>query len=80
MPARKTADVATIKAQANKALTDETARHWQHEAHGTAGARAYRMGVAAVLESILMDTGNYRGFRFADGASGKLDETLREYY
>jgi len=77
---KKTIHVATVKESANRALNDETAIYWQTKNHGEAGARAYRQGVAAVLESVLHATGNYRGFRFTDGAQGDYDESLREYH
>jgi hypothetical protein len=41
--------------------------------------------MACVLETVLMDTGNYRGFRYLDAVfeSGNLvsgDESRREYF
>jgi hypothetical protein len=60
--ARKTIDVEQVKAKANKALNDPTARYWQESTYGPHGAQAYRQGVIAVLETVLMDTGNYKGY------------------
>lgn len=49
---RKTVSVDVIKAQCNLILrTSEM-------------SAAYRQGIAEVVSSILMDTGNYRGFRY----------------
>lgn len=50
--ARKTVSVEAIKAQCNLILrTNEM-------------SAAYRQGIAEVVSSILMDTDNYRGFRY----------------
>lgn len=68
--ARKTIDVETVKASVNRALAVE--------AEGN--DPQFRNGVAAVLEMILMDTGNYKGFRFTDGANGRKDHTRRVYH
>ena len=65
--ARKTADVQAIKQKANHYLASER--------FTTAEMRA---GVASLLEVILHDTGNYKGFRYLDGAEG--DQTRRAYY
>jgi hypothetical protein len=39
-----------------------------------------RMGIAVFLEGILVETGNYHGFRHIDGKSGYADDTRRQYY
>lgn len=78
--ARKTADVDSIKASANKALNDPDTLRFQDEHHGVSGAVAYREGIAAVLESVLFDTGNYAGFRWTDGEYGRDDHSKRFYF
>lgn len=39
-----------------------------------------RIAVSVLLESVLMDAGNYHGFQFTDGEHGRLDDTRRAYY
>jgi hypothetical protein len=39
-----------------------------------------RTALAVLLESVLMETGNYSGFRFTDGNNGDTDRTRRHYY
>jgi hypothetical protein len=79
--ARKTIDVEQVKDKANKALSDPDTQANQVRYQGGEGrAVAYRQGVAAVLESVLMDTGNYKGFEFTDGNNGRTDMSKRRYY
>lgn len=78
--ARKTINVDTVKVAANRALSDPDVQANQERYHGKRGAIAYRQGVAAVLESVLMDGGNYHGFQFTDGNSGRDDHTKRRYF
>ena len=68
--ARKTVNVDQILFKANRALATM--------AEGN--DPQFRNGVIAMLESILMDTGNYHGFRWTDGANGRHDHTRRFYY
>jgi hypothetical protein len=39
-----------------------------------------REAIAIVLSRALMDTGNYRGYRYIDGNEGKTDDSRRQYY
>ena len=39
-----------------------------------------RLAVASMLETLLMATGNYKGFCFTDGKGGKFDHSRRQYY
>jgi hypothetical protein len=39
-----------------------------------------RRGQAGVLERVLFDTDNYRGFRNTDGHHGDMDDSLRFYF
>jgi len=55
---RKTVDVQAIRAKINARLADE--------ATGTVP----RMALATLLESVLMDTGNYRGFNYLGWLNG----------
>lgn len=66
---RKTAEVAQIKQKANHYLA------WP----STEITPDMRKGVASLLETILMDTNSYAGFRYLDGWPCK-DESRREYY
>jgi hypothetical protein len=72
--ARKTIDVQTVKEHINKALATVY----------VGNTPDYRRGLAAVLDDVLMTTGNYRGFRYLHDAAplidGQSDETRREYY
>lgn len=53
---------------------------------GSTCSPAERIGMASVLESVLHDTGNYRGFRYLDakfdenGVCFSGDESRRGYY
>jgi hypothetical protein len=74
--ARKTIDVEQVKASVNHALNDSDALYWQEHSHGVEGAKAYRMGVIAVLESVLTKTGNYAGY---SEPADLVDGTRRRY-
>ena len=52
MTTRKTISVSSLKQKVNKMLALSTGRHSE------------RFGMIQVLESILHETGNYRGFRY----------------
>ena len=78
--ARKTADVMQIRRHVNRALSHAPALMAQEEQYGEEGARAYRAGVIAVLETVLFDTGNYHGYQCTDGQQGKRDESIRRYF
>jgi hypothetical protein len=79
---RKTIDVATIKDKANIALAVES----------EGNTPDFRRGIFTMLESILMDTGNYKGFQYTNltpemkNEEGYLlpgepkDDTRRRYY
>lgn len=48
-------------------------------------AQAYRTALSGLLESVLMETGNYRGFVFLDHTKARepgdpTDETRRRYF
>lgn len=53
---RKTIDVQKMKEYANEVLQSST---WSPE---------FRFGIITMVERILMDSGNYRGFRYLDSA------------
>lgn len=67
--ARKTVDVASIKALANTILasggTDDAAKSVRH-------------GVILMVEQLLLDADNYKGFRYLPCADN-TDGTVREY-
>lgn len=77
---RKTIDVEAVKASANKALSDPATTARQDKTWGEAQAVAFRTGIAMVLETVLTDTGNYKGFRYADLDHGNTDSSKRAYY
>ena len=86
--ARKTIDVETVKLRANRALTD-AAPH-QNETMGATCAQIFRQGIAVVLEDVLHESGNYRGFQYADPngqrnergflIEGTYDDSIRRYF
>lgn len=77
MKARKTVPVEDVKTLANKMLANSADEVTQG-----------REAIAVMLEHILMDTGNYHGFRYLPGVmdfstdppSVVGDETRRAYY
>ena len=79
MPKRKTIDVEALKEHANKMLRDSVDEV-------TEG----RISVAVFIEWVLMETGNYKGFRYLPGvyeydyetltATLIGDEARRQYY
>jgi hypothetical protein len=80
MAKRKTISVEDIRIKANRALSDPVVTARQDATFGEARAALYRTGIAQVLETVLFDTGNYHGFRYADHNRGLTDHTKREYY
>jgi len=69
MSVRKTIRVSDLTAKINKMI-----------AATPDNFTAERLALATLLESVLMDTGNYHGYRHTDGARGTLDDTRRSYY
>jgi hypothetical protein len=73
---RKTVDVSTLKYLSNNILTaqpDDTVYT----------SYAYKLGVIAILENVLHDTDNYKGFMFLDPDNSKPDTpgyVRRKYY
>jgi hypothetical protein len=73
--ARKTVPVEDVKRNANRMLrnSDETVKDG-------------RIGVYMLLERVLFDTGNYKGYKYispnddASNIAGELDDTRRFYY
>ena len=85
---RKTIDVAVVRDKANHYLahTEDECRvlGWNN-----ADMRSRRMGVASLLETVLLDTGNYHGFGYVRRGgepeateniqSGNYDDSRRFY-
>jgi len=69
MATRKTVQVADLRAKVNRMLADSAA-----------DAAGGRVALAVMLESVLLDTGNYKGFRFTDGNAGNTDGSRRFYF
>lgn len=65
---RKTIEVAKVLALANAAFRNSAPDR-----------KEAREGIASLLEAVLMETGNYKGFRYLEGWPTD-DETRREYY
>lgn len=87
--ARKTVAVAFVRDRVH--AMSERADGFKLPGHPSAARpmtpeEAFRMGANTILEMILFDTGNYRGFGYRDmttDADGKPvipDETRRVYY
>lgn len=66
---RKTIPVERVREMANAMLENSTDPK-----------RDARFGVAHLLEQVLMETGNYKGFGFEDGMDGRRDASRRRYY
>ena len=66
---RKTLEVSVLRDKINQMLADS-------DDDKTEG----RTVLALVLEFVLMESGNYSGFRFTDFSNGNLDATRRYYY
>lgn len=88
---RKTVAVADLKERANRMLAasadaeDEMGAVPAHRRNDWTAdwleqAAGVRIGVAFLIEQVLMDTGNYRGFKCTDGANGQVDRTRKEFY
>lgn len=78
--ARKTVDVEDVREVANKMLASKDSAY-----RGTPEENAgYRLGVAALLEWVLHESGNYAGYGYQRGnhpaINGKADETRRVYH
>lgn len=64
--ARKTFNVADLKARINRRLELSTC------------APEVRRGMASVLEEILHDSGNYKGFQLLESANGRYEQQGNE--
>lgn len=69
MAKRKTYDVDTLRIDVNAMIADSAE-----------SAREGRIALAVMLENVLMKTGNYHGFRYADGDLGRRDDSRRVYF
>lgn len=86
---RKTVKVSELRDRVNGALLAKDSSLWLRapgKDRELTPAEALRMGMISVLESVLHETGNYRGFgyqemrRTEDGEYEIADETRRVYY
>jgi hypothetical protein len=70
---RKTFEVEELKKRVNHALANT-----ESEVNNA----DYRRGLMGLLETVLHDTGNYRGFRYLETpyVEGETDETRVAYY
>lgn len=68
---RKTFEVDAFRQRINKILDVKICPTLTPDNRATA---------AALLSEVLCDTGNYKGFRFTDGANGDVDDSRRHYY
>jgi hypothetical protein len=67
---RKTVDVEWLRKKANEAL----------EVPGKYANAEWRHGVAYLLEIVLFETKNYKGFSFQDGNAGRTDASKKNYF
>jgi hypothetical protein len=65
MTARKTVAVESLRERVNGMLADSVPEYTQA-----------RTALSVLLEGVLMDSGNYKGYRYTDLS----DETRRHYY
>lgn len=65
---RKTVDVEFVKTVANRVLSDENPTR-----------ASEREGVIILLEAVLSETGNYKGFKYLP-CGDRTDGTVREYF
>jgi hypothetical protein len=74
MAVRKTVDVETVRTWANNAMSRGMAAPEMSD--------DFRNGVADLLERILHETGNYKGFRYNDwdGENEDFNRSYRYYY
>lgn len=71
--AKKTITISAVRDRANHFL----AEHPGNEVHH----KGQRRGVAHLLETILLDTGNYRGFRYLKTMDDPdFDDSRRHYF
>lgn len=84
--ARKTVDVKRVLEMSNKALANFDL---QNRTFGEESAKGFRLGVIATLETVLHETGNYKGFQFTDPdrqhiggylIDNTYDPSIRTYY
>ena len=68
---RKTVPVNAIREQVNDMLAHSAKNGQPPEA---------RVGLYVLLEAVLLESGNYKGYRYTDGSNGDLDHTRRFYY
>lgn len=66
---RKTITVDSLKSRVNHMLAESVPE-----------VKEGRIALHVLLEGVLMDTGNYHGFRYTDGNNGETDDTRRTYY
>ena len=79
----KTVDVLTILQKANQALASDYFPDMAGPAVSIeAFSRAYRLGIAGLLETVLYESDNYAGFGYLENPyrAGVTDESRRCYY
>lgn len=69
--ARKTVDVDWLKAKVN---------YFLEHSHEMGLSPDKRLGAAAVLELVLHETDNYKGFNYINGWTPGVDESRRRYF
>jgi hypothetical protein len=68
---RKTFEVEKLRARVNEILDVDICPKLTADNRATA---------ATLLSEILLETGNYKGFGYTDGAQGAIDDSRRRYY
>jgi hypothetical protein len=73
--ARKTYEIASLRNKVNSMIA---------HSHANACPKDGRIALFVLLESVLHDTGNYKGFQYLDGHEavrrGEYDDTARKYH
>lgn len=69
MPKRQTIKVNDLRIMVNGMIADSVDE-----------VKEGRVALSVLLEKVLHETGNYRGFRYADGNLGETDDTRRVYF
>lgn len=82
--ARKTYSVSDLRDKVNNMLAHSHANSADLNGSLAVAEVGSRLALCTLLESVLHDTDNYRGFRYLDGAENvrldNYDESARHYF
>lgn len=82
---RKTYNVSDLRDKVNGMIAHTHANdNPDYQPFGSPERRAERTALFVLLESVLHDTGNYKGYRYLDGSNAvradRYDDTARHYH